>query len=44
MGPLELDGDPGEETMGPLEQVEPQGESQRDPSVTMGAPDAGWGP
>ena len=43
MGPLELDGAPGEAPMGPLEQVGPLKQESTGPSGDRGAPEASWG-
>ena len=44
MGPLELDGAPGEEPMVPLEQVGPLKQESMGPFGDNGAPEASWGP
>ena len=44
MGPLELDGAPGKEPMGPLEQVEALKQESTVHFGDHGAPGASWGP
>ena len=44
MGLMELDGAPGEEPMGPLEQVGPIRQELTGPFGDQGAPGDNWGP